>query len=292
MSIIEIEIVKLLKKLKESYPIEVKLRNDLKNVLLITILPPFILLLFQPFGLFMNFDYLSLHSWLAVFGFGILSGTLTLIFWIILPSLFRSYFEEFSVSQVLFFLFVFIVFLSSSNYLYIKLLADGYNFSWGDYFVVLHRIVIVGLFTSVLVIMINHTQRLKSNLRLAEEINSRLVKENITNEIIIKTEKEKETFVLSEETFLFAQSSDNYCEIHLSHNGHIHKKLYRLSLKSLEIQTSEIGNFVRCHRSFMVNIKMIVLTEGNSRGLELTLKNIDQTIPVSRGYMKTISKKI
>jgi len=157
---------------------------------------------------------------------------------------------------------------------------------------ILSRFVIIGLFTSMIIIMLNQTQRLKSNLQLAESINERLKKDNIAKEVIIKTEKERETFVLSEESFLFAQSADNYCMIHMLHNGHIHKRLYRLSLKSLEIQTSEIGNFVRCHRSFMVNTKMIVRTEGNSRGLELTLKNIDQTIPVSRVYMKIISKKI
>jgi len=240
----------------------------------------------------MNFDYWALNSWLAVFGFGILSGTLTLVYWNILPSLFRSYFENFSVWQALFFLLLFIVILSSSIYIYIKLLEGSHNFLWKDYFMILSRFVIIGLFTSMIIIMLNQTQRLKSNLQLAESINERLKKDNIAKEVIIKTEKERETFVLSEESFLFAQSADNYCMIHMLHNGHIHKRLYRLSLKSLEIQTSEIGNFVRCHRSFMVNTKMIVRTEGNSRGLELTLKNIDQTIPVSRVYMKIISKKI
>lgn len=284
--------MKIIEKLKERYPIEVKLRNDLKNVLLITIIPPLILFFFQPFGVFLNFEYLNLKLWLAVFGFGILSGTLTLVFWVILPSLFKSYFENLRVWQALLFLLLFIVILSSSIYTYIKLLEGNNNFFWKDYFTVLPRFVIIGLFTSVILTMINQTRRLKSNLQLAEEINNRLKKENIAKEVIIKTEKERETFVLSEESFLFAQSTDNYCMIHMFHSGHIHKKLYRLSLKSLEIQTSEIGNFVRCHRSFMVNTKMIVLTEGNSRGLELTLKYADQTIPVSRGYMKILSKKI
>ncbi len=261
--------LKIIEKLKESYPIEVQLWNDLKNVLLITIIPPLILFLFQPFGIFMNFDFWALDLWLAVFGFGVVNGTLTLIFWILLPSLFRSYFENFSVWRAVLFLLLFIILLSSSNYIYIKLLKGSYNFLWKDYFIILTRFIIVGLFTSIIVIMINQTRRLKSNLRLAEEINSRLEKEKITKEKIIKTEKEREVFKLSEETFLFAQSTDNYCMVHMLHNGQSHKKLYRLSLKSLEMQTSEIKSFVRCHRSFVINLNMVVLTEGNSRGLEL-----------------------
>jgi hypothetical protein len=180
LAIIQIEIVKILDKLKESYPIEVKPRNDLKNILLITIIPPLILFLFQPFGVFMNFDYWALNSWLAVFGFGIISGALTLIFWTILPSLFSSYFENFSVWQALFFLLLFIVILSSSIYLYIKLLEGNHFFLWKDYFMVLPRFVIIGLFTSMIVILINQTRRLKSNLQLAKEINGRLKKEMVT----------------------------------------------------------------------------------------------------------------
>lgn len=284
--------MKIIEKLKERYPIEVKLRNDLKNVLLITIIPPLILFFFQPFGVFLNFEYLNLKLWLAVFGFGILSGTLTLVFWVILPSLFKSYFENLRVWQALLFLHLFMVMLSSSIYTYIKLLEGNNNFVWKDYFIVLPRFVIIGFFTSMIVIMINQTRRLKLNLHLAEEINDRLKKENSAKEVTIKTEKERETFVLSEDNFLFAQSTDNYCTVHILHKNEPIKKLYRLSLKSLELQTSEIGNIVRCHRSFIVNSKMIVLTEGNSRGLELTLKYVDQSIPVSRGYIKILSKKI
>jgi len=284
--------VKLLEKLNENYPIEVKFRNDLKNVLLVTFIPPLILLLFQPFGVFSKFDYHELISWLAVIGFGILSGILTLVFWIILPSLFKSYFESFNAWQALFFLLLFIVILSSSIYIYIKLLEGTNNFLWKGYLMVLPRFVIIGLFTSMIVIMFNQTQRLKSNLQLAENINERLKKDNIAKEVVIKTEKERETFVLSEEAFLFAQSADNYCMVHVLHNGRPYKKLYRLSLKSLEMQLSEIEKFVRCHRSYLINLHMVLMTEGNSRGLDLTLKHTDQSIPVSRGYTKIISKKI
>jgi len=283
--------VKVLEKLKESYPIEVKLRNDLKNVLLITIIPPLILLLFQPFGIFMDFDFWSLGLWLAVFGFGIISGTLTLVFWILLPSFYRSYFENFKLWRAILFLLLFLIFLSSTNYFYIKLLNGSHIFSWKDYFIVLTRFVVIGLFTSIVVIMINQTRRLKSNLRLAEEINSRLQREK-TTEQMVETERGKEVIRLSEETFLFAQSTDNYCTVHFLHNGLPQKKLYRLSLKSLEFQTFKMEKIVRCHRSYVVNTQMVLLTEGNSRGLELTLKYVDHTVPVSRRYIQEISKKV
>jgi hypothetical protein len=229
---------------------------------------------------------------LAVCGFGILSGSLTFVFWVLLPSTFKSYFENFNILQAIFFLFLFLIALSSSIFLYIKFLEGSVRLLWEDYFIVLSRFIVVGLFTSIIIVLFNQTRRLRSNLRLAEQINSRLKKEKTTKEKIIKTEKGKEAIKLSEETFLFAQSTDNYCTVHFLHKGQPQKKLYRLSLKSLEMQSSEMENFVRCHRSFLVNISMVLLTEGNSRGLDLTLKYVDHTIPVSRRYIQEISRKI
>lgn len=281
----------MVEKLKESYPIEVQLKNDLKNILIITFLPPAILFLFQPFGVFINFDFQNLNSWLAVCGFGILSGSLTFVFWVLLPSTFKSYFEDFNILQAIFFLFLFLIALSSAIFLYIKFLEGSVRLLWDDYFIVLSRFIVVGLFTSIIIVLFNQTQRLRSNLRLSDEMNSRLKKEK-TTEKIIETEKDKEVIKLSEETFLFAQSADNYCTVHFLHNGEPQKKLYRLSLKSLETQASQMEKVVRCHRSYVINIQMIVHTEGNSRGLELTLKYLDHSIPVSRRYIKEISKKI
>ena len=165
--------MKLIEKLFESYPIEVQLKNDLKNILVITFLPPAILFLFQPFGVFINFDFQDLYSWLVVCGFGILGGSLSLVFWILLPSLFKSYFENFNVLQAVFFLLVFIIFLSSSIYIYIKFLEGSFRLLWKDYFIVLSRFIVVGFFTSIIIILFNQTQRLKSNLQLAEQINGR-----------------------------------------------------------------------------------------------------------------------
>lgn len=95
---------------------------------------------------------------------------------------------------------------------------------------------------------------------------------------------------LDPNNLLYLQSSDNYVELFYLDNQKIAKFLLRNSMKNVEEQlnTTEI---VRCHRSYMINIKNVITAKKIPSGLHLSLKQVsDKSIPVSKSYSSEISK--
>ena len=99
-----------------------------------------------------------------------------------------------------------------------------------------------------------------------------------------KLKKEKLSFYPSE--FLYAESEGNYVIFHLVREGKEVKKTIRNSISNLEQQFSEIPYLVRTHRAFIVNLQQVTKKEGNVGGYQLTLKNIEAKLPVSRKRAK------
>ncbi len=94
---------------------------------------------------------------------------------------------------------------------------------------------------------------------------------------------QKDMISLSVASFLFAQSQDNYVELHYLDNGETSKHLLRSTLNNLQ-ETLSASFIIRCHRSFMVNLYQVQRIQGGRTDLKLTLKGVDQPIPVSKTF--------
>ncbi len=103
------------------------------------------------------------------------------------------------------------------------------------------------------------------------------------------SDNKSEWIKLRPKDLILLESSDNYVCIYYKEKEKVQKKLLRSTLTKLEHQI-ELASIFRCHRSYMVNINQIKQVEGNSRGLQLDLLDLDQTIPVSRKYVKAIQQ--
>ena len=109
---------------------------------------------------------------------------------------------------------------------------------------------------------------------------------NPTQLITFSGQGQGETIVLSTANFLFAQSQDNYVELHYLNNGKTSKHLLRSTLNNLQ-KTLSLSFINRCHRSFMVNLYQVQSIKGSLINLRLTLNGVDQSIPVSKTYAST-----
>ena len=87
---------------------------------------------------------------------------------------------------------------------------------------------------------------------------------------------------------VFVKSADNYVEIGFRDGGEIKKKMIRNTLKNVEKQLEEFNNFVRTHRSCIVNIQYIDKLHKNFNTYWLTLDETRETIPVSRQYLMSV----
>ena len=69
-------------------------------------------------------------------------------------------------------------------------------------------------------------------------------------------------------------------------------RLLRATMKQAEEAVSACPFIIRCHRAFLVNIRMVVKVDGNSQGYKLNLEGCEEEVPVSRAYAKEVKALI
>jgi hypothetical protein len=94
----------------------------------------------------------------------------------------------------------------------------------------------------------------------------------------------KESVTLYPHELIYLESSGNYIHIHYLINGKDAQKTIRATLLQMEEQLSDYPFIVRCHRAFMVNIRMIEKTKG----FRILLKASETEIPVSKSCKANI----
>ncbi|MGF6847505.1 DNA-binding LytR/AlgR family response regulator [Chitinophaga sp. W3I9] len=99
--------------------------------------------------------------------------------------------------------------------------------------------------------------------------------------ILIRDEHDKPVLTLHPGKLLLMKAEDNYVQVFYLSGNTISKELVRTSLKKLESYLSP-DNFVRAHRSYLVNISKVVLFKKNTKGHYLELEGLsDISVPVS-----------
>jgi len=105
-----------------------------------------------------------------------------------------------------------------------------------------------------------------------------------SNFIPFRDEKGVLRISLKAEDLLYIESSDNYISIKYLQNDQHKSILIRNTLKNLE-KEFENSLLLRCHRSYMVNVKRVSMVKKEGHNLKLLLSSPEnEKIPVSRGY--------
>jgi len=104
-------------------------------------------------------------------------------------------------------------------------------------------------------------------------------------EITIFSGNKAEKFSLKYKNIIYIKSADNYIEIHYLKNNLVEKKLIRNTLKDIESQFTHHSNFIRCHRTCIVNMTFAEKLIRNYSGYNLKMSVLQGEIPVSRQYL-------
>lgn len=107
--------------------------------------------------------------------------------------------------------------------------------------------------------------------------------------ITFTSEYHNEQLRLSSSKVLFLESADNYVAIHFLDKDGLSKKLIRSSLSRIEEELKNFPNFLRCHRSFLINLDQVQYVKGNSKSLFVFLKHLKEPIPVARKKAREIN---
>jgi hypothetical protein len=111
-----------------------------------------------------------------------------------------------------------------------------------------------------------------------------------TQTIELNSDNESDNFRILVSEVIFIKSADNYVEVGYLEGGVFKKKMIRNTLKNIEIQLKEFNNFVRTHRSSIVNMQYIAKLHKDFNTYWLTLDEIKETIPVSRQYLMAVKE--
>jgi DNA-binding LytR/AlgR family response regulator len=141
---------------------------------------------------------------------------------------------------------------------------------------------------------LRNANRMQQSVNNAAAANATTTVTNTQKEETILTlysENKSEWIKIRPSDLIYLENTDNYVSIFYREKEEVQKKLLRSTLTKIEeqIKTSYIQ---RCHRSYLINLHQIQYVDGNSRGLQLQLLDMDKTIPVSRKYVKTILNQI
>lgn len=127
----------------------------------------------------------------------------------------------------------------------------------------------------------------KENQSLQDKL--RKFSETYANKYVeLISEKDADNFRVLVSKIVFARSADNYVEIGYLQDDEVKKKLIRNTLKNIEKQLREFNNFIRTHRTSLVNIQYVHKLNKNFQSYWLSLDNTTETIPVSRQYLMAV----
>lgn len=293
----------LFKLLRQPYPIPDSAGNE-------WIVGAFVggfLLLFQPFGIA---DWQTTDKMFKVLGFGAITAGIMLLFNEGTRLLPRYYAEErWTVGQEMGKVLTMILCIAIANRLYMSLLLDLPT--QGGWLTTIGFTFLVGVFPTAGIVMTNYIVQLRKYEQAAAHlvlhrptVSSPGVDPQITSvvnglvsepylaaqnqQLVLIAENEKDTVALDRDDLLAIESSDNYCTVFYRKKGVLAKELMRSSLNRLENQLGSGVPFVRCHRSYVVNLDQVERVSGNAQGYKLHLLNGQLTVPVARKYNDTL----
>jgi DNA-binding LytR/AlgR family response regulator len=113
---------------------------------------------------------------------------------------------------------------------------------------------------------------------------------NKSIEFISENNSENLKLLVSEIAFI--RSADNYVEIVYKEGDLFKKTLIRNTLKNIEQQIRQYSNFIRCHRICIVNLHYIEKLSRNDHSHWLTIRGLEEQVPVSRQYLLKLKEAL
>jgi hypothetical protein len=273
-------------------PISGETRQELKNYFGISLAIFLFILFFQPF----DFNYLELNNQLLVIsGLGAIIFIFLSLFLIVLPNLFPVIFDNKGENWIDEFTGLLIWIVNSVAYaFYLRYVGNVIITMY-----VMFKVIIICLAPFVILKIINHHRSLNQNINDLKVSNNKLKSmlvdfrnEETMEEVELYSEHKTEKVALGVKSLVLIKSADNYIEILYNEEDQLKRKLIRNTLKDVEDQLSRYNNFIRCHRTYIVNrdhIEKLVKTIG---GYKIRLKSHPEELPVSRQFLLKVKEAI
>lgn len=279
----------MLEFLDKPYPFSFQPSRRIKQLLPIGLCVFTFLILFKPFGLSNDPNYIQSS---AFFSFsGTIIGLLTTV---IIPYLFPRYFNEskWTLKRNLvwstwdFFTFATLMFLAFNMYSIYQ--YDNYrNFTFNTYLWWVYINLVFGLPLAIIINLFNQYYLIKKHLEIADSINKTIGIKNqhsSVNQLVFEVDKYKKVQI-EVDNIIYVEALGNYINIVYERNG-IKKVTIRETINKIEQKISLSKMIYKPHRSYLVNLHYISNVTADAQGLKIHFKDIDIAIPVSRNKIR------
>jgi len=300
-----------------------RLEPDRKNVVTSFFVGSFValfLIVFEPFQL--N-EWHTNNKIIKLIGFGVISFIMPLILNIIVARVIskETIEDNWTVGKEILMLTAVIILIAFGNLIYGNLLGVM-PLTFKGFLFALSSVVMIGIFPVTIHVMRKHNKLLKINFEQAVIVNehihhdeteaddsvkkiSGLDEEPVPNDpshmpeaivdvvpkLVFVAENGKDIVELEAGQLLYIESADNYSNIFFTEENKVKKQMIRSSLKRMESQIT-FEYIVRCHRTFIVNLKNVKNVEGNAAGYKLSFADVQYFVPVSRSFGVLIIEKL
>ena len=158
------------------------------------------------------------------------------------------------------------------------------------------QIAIFSSFPSIILKLADVNKMLRDQLRHFVRRNLKLERDLAQMEhkqpeaIVFQSDSQNEKLELLPGQVVLIRSADNYVDIYYKSDDQVQHKLIRNTLKYAQSLLSENPEFLRCHRTCIVNSSYILNMTNSYKGHRLQMLDIEEEIPVSRQYILGIKE--
>lgn len=243
------------------------------------------LAIFQPFGTYTWDDPAKI---ILLAGYGIVIGFTYFTLAMVLPMIFKKFYQKENWTygkEMLHILIVFLITITATFIYRNETLNIRYT-SMG-YFYYLGIATVTSIFPMSIIFIIRYMQIKNKPVIVYQPVAT--IPENTF--ITIEGENKNEKVKFAKEELLFVKASDNYVVLHLNKDEKIVKHMLRSPLSKIAKQIQD-EDILQVHRSYLVNLENVKTLSGKSPNYILELKSSKEEIPVSRTKVKMIRKQL
>lgn len=115
---------------------------------------------------------------------------------------------------------------------------------------------------------------------------------SLSSPVTLVGENQNEVLSLNADQIAYLAAQDNYVQVYYFENQVLRSRMLRSTLRKMEDALAAWPQFFRCHRTYLVNFDTIEKVSGNAQGYRLHLRDLEETIPVSRNLNDTVRGRL
>ncbi|SNR15973.1 LytTR family DNA-binding domain-containing protein [Tenacibaculum jejuense] len=252
------------------------LTDQIQISLFIGLFVSFTLIVFQPFG---TYEFKMNNKIIFLLGYGFISAISYATYYFLFMTYYRKWFyARWNIIKEIITVIPVIIITTIICVIYYNLFVTNYSIrikDIGSFLILCFSVSFIPLS------FFYYNKFLKSKLVIATSIEN---SKDFMITIDSNNKKEKSISINSKE-LVYIKSSGNYIEVSTRNN--VSSFLIRNSLKYVETKLPK-HQFLRVHRSYIVNIKMITSVTLKGSSYYIKILDSDSKIPISRAMVKTI----